>query len=164
MKKYIVSLLILLSLIFVYWGNNEKYYNNKYTYTYGSVTNKRVDIINMTSAEKQTLGISVFVNRLKYRLEVSFEYFVRGKKYTSTFYNNGATSDYSTKKLLNKYWKMFPKDKQLKIYYNKYNLTDCGINLLQIKKRSSKIYYLFSLITISTLLYLLFFSDFFINE
>ena len=163
--SFVIPLLVLLSLIFIYWGNNIlQIPDNKYTYTFGNITKRRVDVINMTSVEKQAMGINIYVNKLKYRLEASFEFHIRGNKYESTFYNNGNTSDYLTKETLKKYWNLFPKGKRIKVYYNKYNFLDCGINLLHIKKRNSKIYYLFSLISISTLLYLLFFSDFFINE
>lgn len=161
-KNYIVSFLLLLLLLLCIVLI--KIPDSKYTHTFGQVTNRRVDIINITSAEKQTMGINIYVNRLKYRFEASFEFYVGNKKFESTFYNNGYTSDYYTKEILEGYWHMFPKGKKIKIYYNKHNYLDCGINLSQIKKGNSKIYYLFSFITICTLLYLLFFSNFFINE
>jgi len=163
-RSCLISTFVLLSIMFIYWGNNEKYNDDKYVYTFGKITNRKIDIINTTSANKQALGVNVYVNQIKYRLEVTFEFYKNGEKYESTFYNDGNNTNYFNRDILKKNWKKFFKGKRIKIYYNKYNPLDSGINLSQLKKRNSKNYYLFSLISISTLLYLLFFSNFFINE
>lgn len=159
--------LMIVTIIFLYSGYFESKcdYTKKYYVTYGKIIDSKIEIMQTREPNAKVGCIGVYAMRIKYRLRVEYEYIIKGKTYSSYFYNDDVSDEYIENMnkigLLNNKYKI---GRIIKIYTNIKNNAESCINIKNMRRKKSLFYYSCSVMSFIVSLIILFFSDFFINE
>jgi len=158
----IVYILLLLTIIFIYYGiaEEQKNYVKLYKPTIGKICGVELEESTNTILSNLTYGIRNYSSTVLYRIRVKYEYKVGNKTHTGYFYNNSKHDKYEELNKVKAYWARYKLNPYVKIYYSKLDNSISNIDLSKSKKINVNFYYNFSLIALFLLIAYIIFSVF----